>query len=431
MKLLLSHADILTLRDGQWHTLRNAYLGIHNDTICYLSETAPAETYDRVKAMPGKLLIPGLINCHCHAPMVFLRGIGSDLKLQDWLYHYIFPTEAKWTDAGIKAASELAILELLASGVTSFSDMYYRNERTIEALCEAGMKANLCRSTQGRPDLPYEKNTDCQEGLALFDRFHGYNGGKIRIDLCIHAEYTNTPETIEAYSAACFERGAGMHIHLSETRHEQLECIKKFGMTPAALFEKLGTFKNPTTAAHCVWVTQEDMDILKANGVSPVHCPSSNMKIGSGFAPIQQMLDRGINVTIGTDGAASNNNLNMIEEMHLASIIHNGYTGDPTVVKPGDVLKMATVNGAKLQGRPDTGNLELGKKADVVAIDFDKPHLIPALDYPAMLCYAVQGSDVCMTMVDGQILYENGEYRTVDAERIRAESHHALKELYE
>ena len=431
MKLLLSHADILTLRDGQWHTLRNAYLGIHNDTICYLSETAPAETYDRVKAMPGKLLIPGLINCHCHAPMVFLRGIGSDLKLQDWLYHYIFPTEAKWTDAGIRAASELAILELLASGVTSFSDMYYRNERTIEALCEAGMKANLCRSTQGRPDLPYEKNTDCQEGLALFDRFHGYNGGKIRIDLCIHAEYTNTPETIEAYSAACFERGAGMHIHLSETRHEQLECIKKFGMTPAALFEKLGTFKNPTTAAHCVWVTQEDMDILKANGVSPVHCPSSNMKIGSGFAPIQQMLDRGINVTIGTDGAASNNNLNMIEEMHLASIIHNGYTGDPTVVKPGDVLKMATVNGAKLQGRPDTGNLELGKKADVVAIDFDKPHLIPALDYPAMLCYAVQGSDVCMTMVDGQILYENGEYRTVDAERIRAESHHALKELYE
>ena len=431
MKLLLSHADILTLKDGEWHTLRDAYLGIQDDTICYLSEMAPTEAFDRVKSLPGKLLIPGLINCHCHAPMVFLRGIGSDLKLQDWLYHYIFPTEAKWTDAGIRAASELAILELLASGVTSFSDMYYRNAQTIQALCEAGMKANLCRSTQGRPELPYEQNTDCKEGLALFDQFHGYNGGKIRIDLCIHAEYTNTPATIEAYSAACFERGAGMHIHLSETRHEQLECVKKYGMTPAALFEKLGTFKNRTTAAHCVWVTQEDMDILKANGVSPVHCPSSNMKIGSGFAPVQQMLDRGINVTIGTDGAASNNNLNMLEEMHLASVIHNGYTGDPTVVKPGDVLKMATVNGAKLQGRTDTGNLELGKKADLVAIDFDKPHLIPALDYPAMLCYAVQGSDVCMTMVDGQILYENGEYLTVDADRIRAESRHALKELYE
>ncbi len=431
MKLLLSHADILTLKDGQWHTLRDAYLGIQDDTICYLSETAPTEAFDRIKSLPGKLLIPGLINCHCHAPMVFLRGIGSDLKLQDWLYHYIFPTEAKWTDAGVRAASELAILELLGSGVTSFSDMYYRNAQTIQALCEAGMKANLCRSTQGRPELPYEQNTDCKEGLALFDQFHGYNGGKIRIDLCIHAEYTNTPATIEAYSAACFERGAGMHIHLSETQHEQMECIKKYGMTPAALFEKLGTFKNRTTAAHCVWVTQEDMDILKANGVSPVHCPSSNMKIGSGFAPVQQMLDRGINVTIGTDGAASNNNLNMLEEMHLASVIHNGYTGDPTVVKPGDVLKMATVNGARLQGRSDTGNLELGKKADIVAIDFDKPHLIPALDYPAMLCYAVQGSDVCMTMVDGQILYQDGEYLTVDAERIRVESRRALKELYE
>lgn len=431
MKLLLAHGDILTLESRQWRTLRDAYLGIDGDTICYLSEQAPEETFDQVKDMRGKLLLPGLINCHCHAPMVFLRGIGSDLNLQDWLFHYIFPTEAKWTDRGIKAASYLAILEMLASGVTSFSDMYYRSVNTIEALCEAGMKANLCRSTQGRPDLPFAQNTDCQEGLALFDEFHNYNGGKIRIDLCIHAEYTNTPDTIAAYSQVCLERGAGMHIHLAETKREQMECVAKYGMTPTALFEKLGTFRNRTTAAHCVWVTQEDMDILKANGVSPVHCPSSNMKIGSGFAPIQQMLDRGINVTLGTDGAASNNNLNMLEEMHLASVIHNGYTNDPTVVKPGDLLKMATVNGAKLQGRPETGVLEVGKRADVIAIDFDKPHLIPALDYPAMLCYAVQGSDVCMTMVDGKILYENGNYLTLDAERIKAEARVALKELYQ
>ncbi|MBR6377127.1 MAG: amidohydrolase [Oscillospiraceae bacterium] len=431
MKLLLAHADILTLRQGEWVSLRDAYLGVEGSRICYLSETPPAEPYDEIKNLHGKLLIPGLINCHCHAPMVFLRGLGSDKNLQDWLYHYIFPTEAKWTDRGIKAASELAILEMLASGVTSFSDMYYRTENTIEALCAAGMKANLCRSTQGRPELPYSQNTDCQEGLALFDRFHNYNDGKIRIDLCIHAEYTNTPATIEAYSAACLERGAGMHIHLSETKREQEECVAKYGMTPAALFEKLGTFRNPTTAAHCVWVTPEDMEILKANGVSPVHCPSSNMKIGSGFAPVQQMLDRGINVTIGTDGAASNNNLNMLEEMHLVSIIHNGFTHDPTVVKPGDVLKMATVNGAKLQGRPDTGILQVGKKADIVVIDFDRPHMIPAMDYPAMLCYSAQSSDVCMTMVDGRILYENGEFKTLEADRIKAEARVALLELYQ
>ena len=430
MKQLLAHADILTLENGSWTTLRDAYLGVDGDTICYLSQTPPAASYDVTKNLRGKLLIPGLINCHCHAPMVFLRGIGSDLNLQDWLFHYIFPTEARWTDRGIKAASYLAILELLASGVTSFSDMYYRSVNTIEALCEAGMKANLCRSTQGRPDLPYAQNTDCIEGIELFEAFHNYNHGKIRIDFCIHAEYTNTPETIEAYSAACFEKGAHMHLHLSETKREQMECVAKHGMTPAALFEKLGTFRNPTTAAHCVWVTQEDLDILQANGVSPVHCPSSNMKIGSGFAPIQQMLDRGINVTLGTDGAASNNNLNMLEELHLAALIHNGYTNDPTVVKPAALLKMATVNGARLQGRPDTGELRVGMKADLAAIDFDKPHMIPAMDYPAMLCYAAQGSDVYMTMVDGNILYENGEYLTLDAERIKAEAREALKELY-
>lgn len=430
MKQLLKHADVLIWRDNNWTTIKNAFLGIDKDTICYLSADRPVDNYDEEKDLTGKLLIPGLINCHCHSPMVFMRGIGSDLNLQDWLFHHIFPAEAKWTDAGIRSASYLAILEMLACGVTSFSDMYYRCENTIEALCEAGMKANICRSTQGRPDLPFSQNTDCQEGIALFDRYQNYNAGKIRIDFCIHAEYTNTPETIAAYSVACHERGARMHLHLSETRTEHLACIEKYGMTATALFEKLGTFRNPTTAAHCVWVSDEDMDILKANGVSPVHCPSSNMKIGSGFAPIQRMLDKGLNVTIGTDGAASNNNLNMLEEMHLAAVIHNGYTNDPTVVKPADVLKMATINGARLQGREDTGELKVGKKADIVAIDFDKPHLIPALDYPAMLTYAVQGSDVCMTMIDGKILYENGEFKTLDADKIRSEARTQLQELY-
>ena len=399
--------------------------------ICWLSTERPTEAYDEEKDLRGKLLLPGLINCHCHSPMVFLRGIGSDLNLQDWLWNHIFPTEARWTDRGVRAASELAILEMLASGVTSFSDMYYHCDQTIEALCEAGMKANICRSTQGRPDLPFAQNADCREGLALFDRYHNYNGGKIRIDLCIHAEYTSTPETIEAYSAAAFEKGAGMHVHLSETRSEHEACVRKFGMTPSALFEKLGTFRNRTTAAHCVWVTEDDMDILKTNGVNPVHCPTSNMKLGSGFAPIQRMLDKGINVCIGTDGAASNNNLNMLEELHLAAVIHNGFTGDPTVVSPAALLKMATRNGARLQGRDDTGELAVGKKADLIAVDFDRPHLIPAFDYPAMLVYAAQASDVCMTMVDGKILYENGEFKTLDADRIRADARRLLRELYE
>lgn len=430
MKLLLKNCDILTYENGAWRTLRNAYLGIDGDKICWLSEVRPLDAYDEEKNMSGKLLMPGLINCHCHSPMVFLRGVGSDLNLQDWLYQHIFPAEAKWTDAGVKSASYLSILEMLACGVTSYSDMYYLNRNTIEAVTEAGIKANICRSTMGYPDVRYEDNVECAEGIALFDEFHNFADGRVRIELCIHAEYTNTPDNIRAFSAACKERGARMQLHLSETKREHEECIAKYGKTPAELFDSLGTFENPTAAAHCVWVSDSDIDLLLARGVSPVHCPSSNMKIGSGFAPIQTMLDRGLNVTLGTDGAASNNNLNMFEEMHLASIIHNGYHNDPVIVKPGDLLKMATLNGAALQGRPDTGNLCVGMKADIIAIDFDKPHLIPAFDYPAMLAYAVQDSDVCMTMVDGRTLYENGEFKTLDAEKIKAEARVALKELY-
>ena len=430
MKQLLKHCDILTLEQGGWRTWKNAYLGVDGDTICYLSETAPQGRYDDEKNLSGKLVLPGLINCHCHSPMVFLRGLGSDLNLQDWLFQYIFPTEAKWTDAGVRAASELSLLEMIACGITSFSDMYYHCDEIVGAAIEAGIKLNVCRSTQGRPDLPFAENTDCKEGVALFDRWDGAANGRIKVDLCIHAEYTNTPDTMRAYAAVCKEKGTRLHLHLSETRSEQEACIQKYGMTPAFLMDSLGVFDNPVLAAHCVWVTDEDIELMKARGVSPVHCPSSNMKIGSGFAPVQKMLDRGLNVTLGTDGAASNNNLNMFEELHLAAIIHNGYLNDPTVMKPADLLKMATVNGAKAQGRSDTGELRVGKKADLIAIDFDKPHLIPALDYPAMLAYAVQDSDVCLNMVDGRILYENGEYKTLDAEKIKATARTALEALY-
>ena len=430
MKLLLKNCDILTLENGIWRTLKNAYLGIDGDTICWLSEQKPVEAFDEEKSLSGKLVLPGLINCHCHSPMVFLRGIGSDLNLQDWLYQYIFPTEAKWTDRGVRIASELSLLEMIACGTTSYSDMYYHSEQTVQAAIEAGIKLNVCRSTQGRPGDAFADNLDCKEGVALFDKFHGAANGRILVDFCIHAEYTNLPDIVREYSALCRQKGARMQLHLSETRHEQEACVAKYGKTPAEFFDSLGTFEVPVTAAHCVWVTDSDIELLKARGVSPVHCPSSNMKIGSGFAPVQKMLDRGVNVTLGTDGAASNNNLNMLEELHLASVIHNGYLHDPTVMKPGDLLKMATVNGAKAQGRADTGELKVGKKADLIAIDFDRPHLIPALDYPAMMAYSVQDSDVCLNMVDGRILYENGEFKTLDAERIKAEARTALKELY-
>ena len=259
--------------------------------------------------------------------------------------------------------------------------------------------------------------------------YHGAADGRIHIDFSIHAEYTCKSHIVKAYSDLCREKGGRMHIHLAETAREQRECIERYGKTPTEWFESLGTFDSPS-AAHCVAVTERDMDILKAHGVSVIHNPTSNLKLGSGFAPIRQMMDKGINVTLGTDGTASNNNLNMFEEMHLAEIMHDGYHNDPTLISTQEVLDMATVNGAKLQGRDDTGVLAVGKKADIIAIDLSKPHLYPNFDTPALLTCSAQAGDVCMTMVDGNILYENGEFKTLDENKVRADMERAVERLY-
>ncbi len=241
---------------------------------------------------------------------------------------------------------------------------------------------------------------------------------KLPCVVAINAFPTDTKAELDLVEEKCKELGAIMHIHLSETKSEHDACIEKYGKTPAQWFYDLGAFDSPTLAAHCVWVTDEDIVLMKECGVSPVHCPTSNLKLGSGFARVQHMLKEGLNVGLGTDGAASNNNLNMLEELHLCSVVHNGYNQDPTIMNPNDTVRMATLNGAKIQGRTDCGGIKVGNRADIIALDFDKPHLLPAFDPLAMLCYSAQGSDVCMTMVDGRILYENGEFLTMDKERI-------------
>ena len=250
------------------------------------------------------------------------------------------------------------------------------------------------------------------------------------MDFCIHAEYTCTERIAKPYIDICNERGGLMHIHLSETEKEHRECIEKYGKTPAKWFNDMGAFDSRAFLAHCVAVDDNDLEIFKEKGVNIVHNPTSNMKLGSGFARIPKMLDMGINVALGTDGAASNNNLDMFEEMHLASVIHNGYLRDATVMNADTVIKMATVNGAKLQGRTDCGEIKVGNKADIIAINLDSPHLYPALDEKALITYAAQSGDVCMTMVDGNILYENGEFKTIDKEKVYYDVKKALDVLY-
>lgn len=425
--MLIYGADVLTPKG----ILKNAFLGIKGSTIAYLSGTEPGEDYGERKKMTGRLILPGLINAHTHAAMTLLRGVGSDLSLQDWLFGKVFPIEDRLTPEDVRVGTELALLEMIASGTTSFTDMYFFPRETAKAVLESGLRANLCRPVQSfDPGERGEDSTRIREAVELYDEFNGAGDGRVLIDFCVHAEYTCT-EPVTGYLADIIRaRGGNLHVHLSETKKEHDECVAKYGKTPARWFSDLGAFDSGAFCAHCVWVTEEDLELFREKNIGVVHNPTSNMKLGSGFAPIQRMLDMGITVGLGTDGAASNNNLNMLEEMHLAAVLHNGFTGDPTIMKPASVIKMATENGAKIQRRPDVGTIEVGKKADLCAIDLSAPHLRPNLDTLALTAYSAQASDVCLTMADGRILYENGEYKTLDKDRILREVDRAVERLY-
>ena len=431
MSLLLQHADILIRTEKGYGTIPEGYLGIEDGRISYLGATAPEKEYDEKKEMRGKLLMPGLVNCHSHIAMVLMRGQGSGLPLHEWLFDTIFPIEDRLTREDVAAASRYAIMEMLAGGTTSFSDMYFFPEETVRAVAETGIRANLNRCVQCFDENEtVAQNRQIKESLALFEQYHGAAEGRVHIDFSIHAEYTCKSHIVRAYSEECRARGGRMHIHLSETQREVDECRARYGVSPVEWFESLGTFDSPVAAAHCVALSDRDRALLRAHGVNVVHNPTSNLKLGSGVMDLGALLAAGINVALGTDGTASNNNLNMFEEMHLASLLHKGVTLDPTAAPDALVIDMATRNGALAQGRGDVGALEVGKKADLIALDLTRTHLYPNFDTAALVTASAQAGDVCMTMVDGKILYENGEFLTFDAERVRADMRAAVARLY-
>lgn len=402
------------------------FIGIDGKRIDYIGKTAPTAAYDTVKDMTGKLIFPGLYNAHCHSAMTLLRGAGSDLPLHDWLFNVVFPLEDRVTPHLAKAGNELALLEMISSGTTSFNDMYFLYDESMEVIVNSGIRAVIGRSLQCMDDnADYESDRRLHEARELYRNWNHAGDGRITIGMAVHAEYTMAEHMVKGAAEEALEWGVPFLAHMSETQKEVADCIERHGVTPIKWFEQLGAFKNPTFAAHCVWVNDDDVRILRENNVTVVHCPSSNMKLGSGFAPIPRYLKEGVNVALGTDGAASNNNLDLIEEMHLASIIHNGYTNDSTVMNSEEVIKIAT-------GRSTlpVGKLTVGDTADIFAIDTAKPHLTPNVDDTALLCYAANGSDVCMTMVDGNILYENGEFFTLDKERILFDANQAVKQIY-
>ena len=417
-----SEAPVYEVMDG--------YLGVEGKTIDYIGPDRPAKRYDEEKDMGGSLLMPGLANAHGHAAMTLVRGVGSDLNLQDWLFGKIVPIEDRMTAEDVVAGTEYAILEMLACGTTVYADMYSFPVECAEAAAKAGIKANIPRPLICfDPEMEADDCDRIRETPAMFRAIDGMGDGRVLADFCMHSEYLTTEKTVRRYAEMCKEFGARMQVHLSETKKEHDECIARHGLTPMAYFEKLGVLDSPVYAAHCVWVTDEDLDIAARHGLIIAHNPTSNLKLGSGFAPIPEAMAKGIRIALGTDGCASNNNLNLWEEMHLTAILHKGHTGDPTMVTPAQVLDMATLNGCIAMGRKNSGVLAAGKDADIICVDLNALHMQPALDIPALLVYSAQGSDVKMTMVDGRILYENGEYYTLDKDRVIADFKKSCKRL--
>lgn len=393
-----------------------------------LPDTAGAEVVD----CKGNLMIPAFYNAHCHAAMTLFRGYGEDLPLQRWLEERIFPAEDRLTYQSVYTASKLAIAEMLRNGIVSFSDMYMFEDAVAEAVLETGIKANLSRSfVSFDPSADIRKDTRFDEFLSLAKNYHRADGDRILVDMSLHAEYTNTPYACRTVGEYAKEHGFGMQIHLSETEKEHLECIGRHGKTPSRFFADLGVFDVPTTAAHCVWVSDEDIAILAEKGVSVAHNPVSNLKLGSGVMPLSKMQKAGVNIALGTDGVASNNRLDILREMQTAAILHKGIARDPAVTHAAEMLSLATRNGALAQGRSDCGKIEVGYRADLVLIDRDAIHNMPSFDDYAMLTYSTDSADILLTVADGRILYRNGEYTSIDEERLRFEAREVFAHYFD
>ena len=403
------------------------YVGVTDKLISYVGETAPEnEKYDRVIDCSfggGKLLLPGFYNCHTHAAMTLFRGYGEDMPLDRWLNDCIFPAEDLLTNRSVYVASKLAIAEMIRCGTVSMSDMYFFCDQTVKACAEIGFKANISRSLVSfDPEIDTASDYRFLEGKALFEEWNGAEDGKIKIEMALHAEYSNVEKYVRDVAEYSAKVGAGLQVHLSETEKEHREGkARRGGKTPARFFADTGCFDVPVTAAHCVWVEPEDMALMAEKGVTAVHNPGSNLKLGSGIMPLATLLDAGVNVALGTDGAASNNALDIRREMYLASILCKGATGDTTKGKAAEVLKMISENGARAQRRENCGRIAVGCAADIVLIDLDELNNIPVYDPVYAAVYSTHSSDVCLTMVDGKILYENGEFTTIDIEMLRKE----------
>lgn len=369
---------------------------------------------------PEALIAPGLINAHAHAPMSLLRGIADDLRLEDWLAKFIFPAEAKnVTPDFVRWGTRLACLEMLLSGTTTYADMYYYEDVIAEETSRAGLRGVLGETIIGFP-VPDAKTPEdaLRFTESYIQRFR--NDPLIVPAVAPHALYTNSAKTLAASRALANRYKVPLIIHLAETRREGEEAVAKYGKSPAAVLDSWGILGGRTLAAHAVWIDDEDVAILKARGTGVAHCPSSNMKLASGVAPVVKMLSAGVHAGLGTDGpAGSNNDFDLFEEMDLAAKLQKVTTGNPQALPAIQALEMATIGGARALGiDKETGSLEPGKRADLITVRLDVPNAVPVYDIVSQLVYALKGADVRDAMVNGRMLLRDRHALTLDRQQI-------------
>jgi 5-methylthioadenosine/S-adenosylhomocysteine deaminase len=413
--------------DAQRRVIENGAVAIRGDRIAAVGAKAeidarfqPKQRLDR----PEAILAPGLINTHTHAAMSLLRGIADDLRLQEWLEKYIFPAEAKNVNAEfVRWGTRLGAMEMLLSGTTTYTDMYYFEDVVAEATKEAGMRGVLGETIIG---FPVADNKTPAEALAYTENFlsRWKNDPLIVAAVAPHALYTNSDETLKASRALANKYNAPLVIHLSETKKENDDAMAKRKMSPTRVLDSLGVWNGRSVAAHAVWVDEADLAILKARGVGIGHCPSSNMKLASGVAPVTRMLALDLPVGLGPDGpAGSNNDFNLFEEMDLAAKLQKVTTMNPQALPATAALEMATIRGARALGmEKEIGSLEAGKRADLIEVRIDRPHAQPLYDAVSQMVYALKGSDVRDVMVNGKPVVRDSKILTLDERQVLAKA---------
>lgn len=390
-------------------------------SIAYIGP-APEELpeFERQIDLRGDLLMPGFKNAHTHTAMTFLRSCADDMPLDRWLNEQVFPREARLTDEMVYVFSVLGIMEYLTSGVTSSFDMYFHNEAYVRANTDTGFRTVICASMNDFDSDPTNVERE-------FLRYNDYNE-LVSYRLGIHAEYTTSVERIkymaslaEKYKAPCF-------THLCETRRETEDCIRRTGKTPAKYLDELGFFNYGGGAFHCVYLSEDDVRLFREKGLWAVTCPASNLKLASGIAPIQRYIDAGLKLAIGTDGAASNNALDMFREMYLVTALQKYLLGDATACDAEKVLEMACVGGARAMGLDCCDDIAVGKKADLIVIDLSRPNMQPIHNIEKNLVYSGSKENVRLTMVNGRVLYENGSFFIgAEPERIYAKANEIMR----